>query len=133
MMVMIITIIIIIINYNNNNNNNNNKHDNNNHNNNSINDNDDNNRNERCNLRFFFFTIAQLRHKIFPVARAQSCAKHVQHKERLSRAACVPLGTKDSSAIKFDSLNRIYLNFILLAEPLTDEEGEEIGVPGENP
>ena len=28
---------------------------------------------------------------------------------------------RDSSAIKFDSLNRIYLSFILSAEPLTDE------------
>ena len=29
------------------------------------------------------------------VARAQSCANHVQHLERLSRATCsVPLGTK---------------------------------------
>ena len=40
---------------------------------------------------------------------------------------------RDSSAIKFDSLNCIYLNFILLAEPLTNEGGEETGVPGENP
>ena len=27
----------------------------------------------------------------------------------------------------------MYLNFISLAEPLTDEGGEETGVPGENP
>ena len=31
------------------------------------------------------------------------------------------------------TLNRIYLSFILLAEPLTNEGGEETGVPGENP
>ena len=41
---------------------------------------------------------------------------------------------RDSSAIKSDkSLNRIHFDFVLLAEPLTDEGGEEIGVPGENP
>ena len=37
------------------------------------------------------------------------------------------------SAIQFDSLNRILLNFIQLAEPLNDEGGEETWVPGENP
>ena len=36
----------------------------------------------------------------------------------------------DSSAIKLD---RVYSSFILLAEPLTDEGGEETGVPEENP
>ena len=29
--------------------------------------------------------------------------------------------------------NHIYFSFILLAEPLTDEGGEETGVHGENP
>ena len=39
----------------------------------------------------------------------------------LSRTACrvtCHVVRRDSSAIKFDSLNRIYLSFILLAEPL---------------
>ena len=39
------------------------------------------------------------------VARAQSCANHVQHIERLSRATCrvtCYLVRRDSSAIKFD-------------------------------
>ena len=40
---------------------------------------------------------------------------------------------RNSSAFKFESLNRIYLSYILLAEPLTDEGGEESGVPGETP
>ena len=41
---------------------------------------------------------------------------------------------RDSLATKFDRVeNRIYLSFILLAQPLTDEGGEETGVPGENP
>ena len=59
------------------------------------------------------------------VARAQPCANHVQHIQRSSRATCrVPRGTKGQL---------IYFNFILLAEPLTDEGREETGVPGENP
>ena len=69
------------------------------------------------------------------VARAQSCADHVQHIERLSRATCsVHLVQRDSSASKFD---RIGIAFILALsywlKPLTDEGGQEIGVPGENP
>ena len=54
---------------------------------------------------------------------------------RLSRATClvtfyVVEGTsKLLSLIEFKS----YLNFNLLADPLTDEGGEETGVPGETP
>ena len=41
---------------------------------------------------------------------------------------------RDSSANKvWQSSNCIYFSFILLAEPLTDEGGEEIRVPKENP
>ena len=41
---------------------------------------------------------------------------------------------RDSSAIKFDySLDRISFSFIILAEPLTDEGGEETGEPREHP
>ena len=45
------------------------------------------------------------------VARAQSCANHVLHIERLSRATCVTshLIRRDSSAIKFD---RVEIAFI---------------------
>ena len=45
------------------------------------------------------------------VARAQSCANHVQHIERLSRATCVTchLVRRDSSTIKFD---RVEIAFI---------------------
>ena len=55
-------------------------------------------------------------------------AYHVQH------VAC-HLVRRDSSAIKFDSVNNcVYFSFfILLAEPLSSEGGEETGVPGENP
>ena len=53
-------------------------------------------------------------------------AYRVQHVSHVVRS--------DSSAVKFDrSLNCIYFSFVLLAEPLTGEGGEETGVPGENP
>ena len=35
--------------------------------------------------------------------------------------------------LSLTELNRIYFNFILLAEALTDKGGEETGVPGEDP
>ena len=63
------------------------------------------------------------------VARAQSCANHVQHIRRLSRVTCRDacyMVRRDSSAIKSDRLEialQFYLSFILLAEPLTDEGG----------
>ena len=42
---------------------------------------------------------------------------------------------RDSASIKFDrqSLNRIILSLFLGLKRLTDEGGEETGVPGENP
>ena len=50
-----------------------------------------------------------------PVSRAQSCANHMQHIQRLSRATChVPCCTKGQSS--WQSWNRIYFSFILLAE-----------------
>ena len=68
------------------------------------------------------------------VARVSSYANHVQHIERLSHAPChVAKGIMGSSAIKFE---RVEIAFILAVfywlEPLTDEGGEETGVPGEN-
>ena len=46
----------------------------------------------------------------------------------------VPRGAKGQlSYVVWQSLNHMYLSFILLAEPLTNEGGEETGVPGENP
>ena len=76
------------------------------------------------------------------VAQAQSCANHVQHIERLLRATChvtCHVVRRISSAIKFVCVCvcvcvcDIYFSFILLAEQLTNEGGEESGVPGENP
>ena len=68
------------------------------------------------------------------VARAQLCVEHVEHIKRLSRATCrVPRGTKGQlSCLVRQSRNPISFSFILSAEPLTDEGGEETGVPGEN-
>ena len=44
---------------------------------------------------------------------------------------CVPPGTKGQLSYKLcQSSNHIYFNFILLAEPLTDEGVEEICAPG---
>ena len=64
-----------------------------------FNSNDDtNNRTEWRNSRFFYNLLTAPRtvsitHAL--VARAQSCANHVQHIERLSRVTCrVPRGTK---------------------------------------
>ena len=66
--------------------------------------------------------------------RAQSRVNHVQHIERLSRATCritYHAVRRNRSAIKLN--NRIYFSFISLTEPLTDEGGEDTGVPRENP
>ena len=55
------------------------------------------------------FRISSLRRELSPFP-AQSCANHVQHLERLSRAICrVPRGTKGSPAIKSD---RVEIAFI---------------------
>ena len=46
----------------------------------------------------------------------------------------VPCGTKGQLSYKvWQSVNCIYFSCILLAEPFTNEGGEETGVPGENP
>ena len=47
----------------------------------------------------------------------------------------MPRGTKGQlSCWMWQSLKYgIYFSFTLLAEPVTDEGGEETGVPGENP
>ena len=69
------------------------------------------------------------------VAWAQLRASHVQHIKHIWHATFrVPLGTKGQLSYQAgQSINRMYCNFVLLAESLTDEGGEETGVPGENP
>ena len=64
-------------------------------------------------------------------ARAQSCANHVQHIEQ--HAVC-HLVRRDSCAIKFDRVEIVFISAVFDGlKPLTDEGGEETGVPGENP
>ena len=49
-------------------------------------------------------------------------------------SCCVPCGTEGQlSHLSLTEFKSYYLTFILLAEPLTDEGGEETGVPGANP
>ena len=68
------------------------------------------------------------------VARAQSCANHNQHIKRLSCATCVLHDTTGQLSYEaWQSWNRIYISFILLAEQLSNEGGEETVVPRENP
>ena len=69
------------------------------------------------------------------VARAQLCANPVQHTEHLLHATCrVAHGMKGQLCYQvWQSLNHIYFSFILLAELLAYEAGEETRAPGENP
>ena len=65
--------------------------------NNNDDDDDDDNPIERRNSRFYYFLTAPrtVSNTYALVPRVQSCASHVQHIERLSRATCrVPLGMK---------------------------------------
>ena len=80
-----------------------------------VNNNNNNNRSERRNLRFFYNLLTALRtvsNTDAQVARTRSCANHMQHIERLSRATCdtCHVVRRDSSAIKFD---RVEIAFIL--------------------
>ena len=80
------------------------------------------------------FTAPHIVSKMYAqMARAQSCANHVQH-IKLSRATCrVPRGTKGTAQLLSLTEFKSYFSFILLAEPLTDKGGEGTGAPGENP
>ena len=104
-----------------------------------VSNNNNNNLTQRRYSRFF--TISSQRCKLSPTCilkwpghyRVQitcntSSAYHVQ-------VSCyVPLGMKGQlSCWVWQSWNRIYLSFILLARPLNWWKGEETGVPGENP
>ena len=64
------------------------------------------------------------------------CKSHVTHRALImcNMSCYVPRGMEGQlSCYIWQSWNCIYLSFVLLAEPLTDEGGEETGVPGENP
>ena len=85
-----------------------------------------------------FFTISSLCREPSPTCTLKWPGRnHEQHFERISRAACrftCDMVRRDSSAIKFDRVEITFISaFILLAEPLTNERGEETRVPGENP
>ena len=102
----------------------------------SYNNNNDNNNNNRIqNLLTAPRTVSNTHAQ---VARAQSCASHVNtssghHVQHVMLCATWCKGYK-GSAIKFDRVDiAFYLSFIFWAGPLTDEGGEETGVPGENP
>ena len=92
-----------------------------------------NNRIQRLNLSFLqslHCAANRLQHIHSSGPGAIMCIKRLSC--AICRVMCHMVG-RDSSAIKFDSFNHTYLSFILLAEPLTNEGGEETGVPGENP
>ena len=55
------------------------------------------------------------------------------HVQRVVLHATWYEGTAQLLSLTEFNLNRIYLSFILLAKPLTDEGEEETRVPGENP
>ena len=83
------------------------------------------------------FTASRTVSIMYPqVAHAQSCANHVQHKERLSCATCCVtchLVGRESSGIKFGIVNIAFisaLSYWLNHE--TSEGGEETRIPGEN-
>ena len=84
--------------------------------NNNNNNNNNNNCIQRRNSSFFFYNLLTVLQTISntytQVARAPSCANHVQHIERLSCAICrvtCHMVRRDSSAIKFD---RVEIAFI---------------------
>ena len=103
---------------------------NNNNNNNNNGDDDDDNPIERRNSRFLQSPTRTLKwpgRNPVQITFNTSSAYHVQ-------PAVCHLVRRDSSAFKFD---RVELSFIFALfywlKPLTDEGGEETGVPGENP
>ena len=88
-------------------------------------------------MRFFLCTVyftapGTVSNTYAQVARAQSCANHVQHIGR-SRATCRVV-RRDSSAVEFD---RVEISYILTLcywlKRLGDEGGEETGEPGNFP
>ena len=93
-----------------------------------LNNNHHDNRIERRNSRFFtiFYCAANCLQHVGSSGQALSCANHVQHIGRSSRATCrVPRGTKGQlSYYVWQSWNRIYLSFILLAETINWQRRE---------
>ena len=92
-------------------------------------------------IRDFFYNLLPALRTAFnmyaQVMQAQSCTNHVQYIECLSHATCrvtCHVVRRDSSAIKFNRVEIVFiLAFLLLAEPLTDEGGEETEYPEKTP
>ena len=61
----------------------------------------------------------------------KSCATH--QTLSMCNMSCATWYKGTAQLLSLTDLNHIYFSFILLAETLTDEGGEETGVPGENP
>ena len=83
-----------------------------------INNNNNNNRIQRCYSRFF--TISSQRRELSPT-RTFKWPGHVQNIERLPCASVMLRATwyeGTAQLLSLTELNRIYLSFILLAEPL---------------
>ena len=110
----------------------------------SNNNNDDNytdnksNRIQTCKLRFFkspHCTAIHLQHIDSSGRGTIVCKSHATHwaLTTYNMLCYVPHGTKGHLNYQvWQTLNHIHLSFILLAEPLADEGGEETRVPGEN-
>ena len=92
-------------------------------------------------MTFEIFTISSLRRELSPTRTLKWLGrKRVQITCNTSSAyhvqpAVCHLVRRDSSAIKFDRVEiALMLAFLFYRlKPLTDEGGEETGVPGENP
>ena len=67
--------------------------------------------------------------------QAQPCANHVHHIGGLlsCNMSCATWYEGTAQLLSLTELKSHLFSFILLAEPLTAEGGEETGVPGENP
>ena len=106
--------------------------------NNNNNNNNNNNHTEKCNSRFF--TISSLRCELSPTCTLKWPGRNCVQSTCNTSSAChvqpavCHLVQRDSSAIKFDRAEVAFmLALFYWLKPLTDEEGEETGVPGENP
>ena len=84
----------------------------------------------------FYNLLTQLRtvsNMYAQVARVQLCKSRVTH-SLITCICCVPCGTRDSSATKFDRVEIAFISALCYCLiPLTDKGRKETGVPRENP
>ena len=93
------------------------------------NNNNNNNCIQRRNSRIF--TISSLHREPSPTRMLKCNTLSVHHMQHVMLIATWCKGT--AQLLSLTECCRIYLSFILLVEPLTDEGGEKTGEPGENP